>query len=175
MKGEGPPLFHEEQQFRQPWLWVLLGTVGLAQLAIFGYGMVSQLVFGRPWGDRPMGDLPLLIVGCSVLLTWVVLLLLFSAMGLVTEVRGDGLRLRFFPFHLRPLVFQPGELRSWVAVTYSPLWEYGGWGIRWSPKGKAYNVSGNRGVMLTFRDGRRLLVGSQKPEELAAALGRMDR
>ena len=120
-----------------------------------------------------MGNLTLLINGCLVIFFCAALVYLFLAMRLVTEVRGDGLHVRFFPFHLRPLVFRPGELRSWEAVTYSPLWEYGGWGIRYGPKGKAYNVSGNRGVMLTFRDGRRHLVGSQKPEELAAALDRV--
>jgi hypothetical protein len=39
--------------------------------------------------------------------------------------------------------------------------EYGGWGIKYGKMGKAYNVSGNRGVQLEFTDGKRLLIGSQ--------------
>jgi hypothetical protein len=34
----------------------------------------------------------------------------------------------------------------------------------------AYNVSGDRGVELTLRDGRRVMLGSQRPEELAQAI-----
>ena len=35
---------------------------------------------------------------------------------------------------------------------------------------KAYNVSGNRGVYLEYSDGKKLLIGSQKPEKFAEAL-----
>ena len=54
--------------------------------------------------------------------------------------------------------------------TYSPITEYGGWGIKWGSGGKAYNVSGNRGVQQEFTDGKRLLIGSQKPEQLDSAI-----
>ena len=56
-------------------------------------------------------------------------------------------------------------------MTYSPLVEYGGWGIRGWGKNVALNARGNRGVRLMLMDGRRVLVGSQRAEELAAALG----
>lgn len=62
------------------------------------------------------------------------------------------------------------EIASAEAVTYSPLAEYGGWGIRGWGKNTALNARGNCGVRLTLRDGRRVLIGSQRPDELAAAL-----
>jgi hypothetical protein len=55
--------------------------------------------------------------------------------------------------------------------TYRPIRDYGGWGIRYGRNGKAYNVSGNRGVMLEFSHGQKLLIGSQKPGDLANAIG----
>lgn len=164
------PLFHEEQRFRQPWLWTLLGGVALAEIGIFGYGMIQQFVLGRPWGDRPMSDPALLLAGMATVLFSLGLLALFLAMRLVTEVREDGLSVRFFPFHLRETVFRPGEIQSSEAVEYRPLLDYGGWGIRYGRGGKAYNVSGNRGVRLEFADGKRLLIGSQRADELAAAI-----
>ena len=54
--------------------------------------------------------------------------------------------------------------------TYQPLGEFGGYGIRWGKYGRAYNVSGNRGVQLEFSNGRKLLIGSQHAEELTTAL-----
>jgi hypothetical protein len=39
-----------------------------------------------------------------------------------------------------------------------------------SAKGKAYNVSGNQGIQLVFKDGNSLLIGTQKPNEASAAL-----
>jgi hypothetical protein len=50
---------------------------------------------------------------------------------------------------------------------YSPLREFGGWGIRFAPgKKRAYSVSGNKGVELELSDGMHVLIGSQRPEEL---------
>jgi hypothetical protein len=34
----------------------------------------------------------------------------------------------------------------------------------------AYNVRGDRGVQLVLRDGRRVLIGSQRADELAKAI-----
>ena len=48
--------------------------------------------------------------------------------------------------------------------------DYSGLGIRHGRKGKAYNVSGNRGVQLGLSNGKQLMIGTQRPEELAEAL-----
>jgi uncharacterized membrane protein YobD (UPF0266 family) len=37
-------------------------------------------------------------------------------------------------------------------------------------KGKAINISGNRGLQLEFKDGKRLLIGTNKREDLKKAL-----
>jgi hypothetical protein len=85
------------------------------------------------------------------------------------DVRDDGLHVRLFPL-TRQLCFAWETLSRCEARTYRPILEYGGWGIRSSRAGKAYNVSGNRGVQLELRNGRRLLIGSQRADELAAAI-----
>ena len=48
--------------------------------------------------------------------------------------------------------------------------EFGGWGIRVSRNGRAYNASGNTGVQLVLADGSHILIGTQRAEELLAAL-----
>jgi len=35
---------------------------------------------------------------------------------------------------------------------------------------RAYNMSGNQGVQLVFKNGKKLLIGSQKADELAEAI-----
>lgn len=52
-------------------------------------------------------------------------------------------------------------------VRNSWIW---GWGIRWTPRGWLWNVSGTRGIQLTYRSGRRFRIGSDEPEPLAAAV-----
>ncbi len=56
-------------------------------------------------------------------------------------------------------------------MTYRPIADYGFWGIRAGRDGeRALIARGNRGVRLELTDGTRLLIGSQRPEALAAAL-----
>jgi hypothetical protein len=66
-------------------------------------------------------------------------------------------------------------IQTYEAKTYRPLREYGGWGIRYGAAGKAYNVSGNLGVQLSLLSGRKIMLGSQKPEELVLAIDRAKR
>ena len=55
-------------------------------------------------------------------------------------------------------------------VRYSPLGEYGGWGVRGTMDDSALTARGDRGVRLLLKGGGRVLIGSQQPEALAAAL-----
>jgi len=50
---------------------------------------------------------------------------------------------------------------------YKPISEYGGWGLRYGFKGKAYTVSGKTGLQLYMRAGKNILFGTSRPEELA--------
>jgi hypothetical protein len=72
--------------------------------------------------------------------------------------------------------FGPGLIRRQIALTeitdvsvVRNRW-YFGWGIRLTPHGWLWNVSGTRGVEVRFNDGRRFRVGSDEPERLAAAI-----
>ncbi|MHC4187375.1 MAG: hypothetical protein ACYSRQ_04200 [Planctomycetota bacterium] len=66
----------------------------------------------------------------------------------------------------------PEDLKECYIRTYRPIKEYGGWGIRYGfgESGKAYNVKGNQGLQLVFENGKRLLIGTQKPKRLLEAV-----
>jgi hypothetical protein len=151
------------QRFRQPWLWLLIAGI----FGVTVWGFVQQIILGRPFGQNPAPDTVMMIIAFVFGLA---LPVLFLAANLTTEVRSDGLYVRFFPFHLSFRQIRAERLAKYEVQTYRPTKDYGGWGIRYGRGSKAYNVSGNRGVMLELSDGQRLLVGSQKPEDLASAI-----
>jgi hypothetical protein len=62
------------------------------------------------------------------------------------------------------------EIARAEAVVYRPVRDYGGWGMRGFGSRRAVNACGNRGVLITRRDGSTLLIGSQEPRRLLAAL-----
>lgn len=161
-------LFKEKQRFRQWWIFlILIGVDGL-----FLFGVFTQVMGGQPFGDKPMSDTGLLtITGFLLLLT-----LLFISFRLDTIIREDGIYVRFFPFHLKFKYFPWENLAKTYVRSYSPIAEYGGWGLRLGifGKGRAYNVSGSKGLQLEFSDGKRLLIGTRKPDELKKALDRIE-
>jgi hypothetical protein len=166
------PLFEEEQRFDQWWLrWPMIG-LDLGCAGIFGWGLVQQLVFRQPWGDRPMSDAGLIVSSLFMVLVISFSTLLVLSMRLTVRVVRAGLQVRFFPFRSKTIPWN--EISSWEACVYRPILEYGGWGMRYSfGHGWCYNVKGNRGVRLVLTSGRKLLIGSQKAEEMARAIGKM--
>ena len=118
--------FHEEQQFRQPWVWLLLLVITLCVSGMFVQGFYTQLYLGQAWGDRPMTDTALVISAAFSFLISAGLTLLFYKLKLITEVGPDGIHIRFFPLTRRNISFD--NITSCKARTYRPIREYGGWG-----------------------------------------------
>ena len=135
---------------------------------VFGYGLTEQLIFGRPWGDRPVSDTTLMLIACAVLIFSASMIYIFYTLRLITEARNDGLYIRFYPF--RGTIIPYHSIKSCQARTYKPLSEYGGWGIKYGRSGKAYNILGNRGVQLILDNDKRVLIGSQRADELEKAI-----
>ena len=89
---------------------------------------------------------------------------------LLTEVGSSGLCVQFKPLHRRARLIPLTDATRIEAINFSPLRDYGGWGIRGGKKRRAYIMRGRAGVRITFADGRTLLIGSQRANELAAVL-----
>jgi Family of unknown function (DUF6141) len=163
-------VFREQQQFRQPWIWIVFACVTLPILALLGFGLHQQLVLGRPFGNQPLGDGGLIALCAAVIVLHTLVIALFWYARLDVEVTRDDIAIRFRPFHLRPRRIRLRDITDARARQYSAIGEYGGWGIRMGMKGWAYNVSGDHGVQLTLASGKRILIGSQRSEELEAAI-----
>jgi hypothetical protein len=160
----GKILFSEVQRFSllliMPLVLLFLVAIGLEGHMIFRPALVGE----EPW---PVWALPVSILGIAINIAVTVILIFLK---LETRVETDALYLRFFPFHILYKKISFDDIALVYARTYQPLSEFGGWGIKWGSNGKAYNVSGNRGVQLELKDGKKILIGSQYANELAAQL-----
>jgi hypothetical protein len=149
-------IFREEQYFD----WRIYAFIALAEMLT---GL--SLLRGRAWSlDFGLG----FAIGMALVLVVIILLL-----HMTTEVTPSDLRVWFgwLPTYRRSVPIE--SIRSIEVVTYRPIAEYGFWGIRSGRDGeRALIARGNRGVRLELTDGSKLLIGSQKPELLAAALDR---
>lgn len=162
--------FEEEQRFRQWWLVLLVIFVVAVTVIPFGRGMVQQLSTGVPWGDEPLSNGALLAVGSVAIGLPLFVAWLMWASRLTTMVGDVTLEVGLWPIHRKPKKIDLLRVAKVEAVTYRPLRDYGGWGVRKGRKGWAYCVSGNRGALVTYTGGDTLLIGSQRADELAEAI-----
>lgn len=156
-------LYREVQQFRQLWIWIVLLFSSIAALT----AAAMPFLVGSDWPENWILNLILILFG---IIFGILFPILFYIAALIAEVRSDGLYLSFYPLLFAPILIPFENIVRCEVRTYHPLREYGGWGIRYGPKGKAYNVSGDRGVQLELANGERILIGSGNPEALIRAI-----
>jgi hypothetical protein len=147
-------LFKENQKFNQKWLWIILFLAAITQISILILDEGFKL------------DTTNFVLISMMLLP----LFLIYFTELRVEISRESLKYQFYPFHLKVYEIQHDEIETYDQITYSPLKDYGGWGINHTIKGSAYNISGNKGVKMILKNGKKILFGSQKAKEFYEAL-----
>ena len=135
--AQDPP-FSETQRVRQPWIWTLLVLAS-----------VPALVFSS-------------VVGLLVILT--VAAFLYS-IQLITQVRTDGVYVRFAPIH-RSFRRLPFDQIEQIERTEFGLFTYGGIGIRWTANTVAYMTARGSGIKIDRENKKSVVIGSQETSEL---------
>ena len=160
---EDDVLFSETQRFKQWWLWALL--IGINGMLIFG--IVKQVFLGQQFGTKPASNAELMVIfGVQFFLT-----ALFLSFKLDTRIKNDGIYFRFYPFHSSYRYQSFDALKKCYVRKYSPILEYGGWGLRFgSMRERAFNVSGNMGLQLQLHDNKKILIGTKRPEQITTVL-----
>jgi hypothetical protein len=145
--------FKETQRFTQWWLWLVL--VGSWVVLMYSLATVQP--------QTTIAYFISFVVG-------MLLPILFWQMRLMTRITEEGIYVRFVPFHFKEQFYPWESIESAQVRTYSPLMEYGGWGIKYgfNGQGKVFNVAGDQGLQLVFKSGEKLLIGTQKPIEIQA-------
>lgn len=159
-------IFKESQRFRQAWVWVLLIAIGLLTIGIFGTGIYQQIFLGHKFGNNPTSDTGLLIIFALVLLLNIALFLMFRYSKLSTVIDKIGIEYRFSPFHFKPRFIYWNMIEKYKVIKFDPIKDYGGWGIKVNKDGKAYTISGDKGLLLYLKSGQKILIGTQKDSEL---------
>ena len=153
-------VFKEEQRFRQVWLMVLLGFSLLVPVGL----IINEYIKDNT--SMTTNE----FLGSLIIIASVLLIFIFK---LSTRIDEKGIHYQFFPFHFSMKTLLWSEITKAEVRTYDPIGEYGGWGLRYSfnkKKGNAVNVSGDIGIQLTLKNGKKLLIGTQKKEAVSRVL-----
>lgn len=161
-------LFKEEQHFSQSWLWLLI-------LISFGVPAVVMIIFLVK--ETKSNSDEITAMGFSLLFliaTGTVISLLFLKMKLFIEITGNEVRFRYPPLISKWRSIRKEEIERFEVRKYRPVSEYGGWGIKKKRKSNvAYNVRGNIGLQLYLKNGKKILIGTQRRQAIDYAMDKM--
>lgn len=150
------PIFSEKQKMKGIWI-ALIPALIIVTLSMYQKGFNST-------------DLTPMIT--SITLVLLVIILLFK-MQLKTVIFEDRIEVQYFPFHLKPRIIRFDELTAFETRTADCLKEYWGWGYKGTKKNRSYTAYGDFGLQLTFKNGNRLFIGSQKQGELEKVVNQL--
>jgi hypothetical protein len=154
------PLYEE----RTGWAWWVHPLILLTLIA--AVLPLRELAKGNI-GDAP-GAMPLWAAALSFLVGIGIPAGVYSLMGqLRTRITEEHIDIRWGYLEVIKKKIPHGDVEKAESVTYSPIAEFGGWGIRLgAKKKKAWTVKGNRALLLHLKDGTRFYLGSDKPERM---------
>jgi hypothetical protein len=101
----------------------------------------------------------LFIVGCAMIIPYG---------GQRTIITRQDISVRWGIFGLRVLRLKIPEIVEATIHEFSPLKDFGGYGIRFNREMRAYYLRGTRGIKFTTTSGKKYLIGSDHPEQMHA-------
>jgi hypothetical protein len=134
-------------------LWLSFLTV---LLPLFMLAVAVMLWFSLPW----------------LSLLYFALTLGFGLMhgGMRTLVTRDRISVRLGLPGFKVLNIRNSEIAGVEIMEFSPIKDFGGYGIRYRNKMFAYYLNGRRGIKITLKQGMQYLIGSDHPEQMLAVI-----
>lgn len=158
--------FEETQKFTQWWLWLTMIATSLGITLLMSYGMYTQLILGKPWGDEPLSDEMLIVVGLVMITVSLLTLTFYFTSSLEVRVDEHTISYRFTPF-IRWRTIDKSAIVSYRVMSRGLR----GYGIRFGLNGSlTLNVKSNSLLELNLTNNRIIRIGTQQPEQLLAAV-----
>ena len=162
-------LFKEEQRFRQWWIWLMLGS---AMMAIV-IPLINELS-AQSWNTNSEDFARLVLYGSVAVLFIIAVLIVMLLSRLKTKITYDGIFITFPPLKRKSYRIKVQEIERFEIRKYRAKREYRGHGFRSRrTSGQAYTISGNIGLQLYFKNGKKLLIGTQKKQAIVNAMEKL--
>lgn len=148
----------EVQKFNQWWIWLF----GLLPLLM----VITE--FTAIFANKKHIETEDLIAIALILTILVLSFLWIKMMRLETVLTYETISVHFRGLGFAKRKYNWSEIESAEIVKYDPLWEYGGWGVKYGfNKGCCYNVRGDMGLKLKLHNGgKSLMIGTQVPDQI---------
>ncbi len=156
-------IFIEEQKFTQSWLFIGL-TIAF---------VVVTIPIIKEWDNISLGNFGEMLNDLGGVLVLLFVFVLFNFFKLKTRIDEKGIYYQYFPFHFSYRFLPWNSISKCYVRNYNAIFEYGGWGLKFSfrkRRGKSFTVKGNFGLQIELLNGKKILIGTQKKEEIQRTL-----
>lgn len=148
-------VFNESQTYRGTWVAYFLLLVELPTL------LLLLFFFFTAEDKSEMG----IALSVMIVVMGGIFLFIFN-LKLETRIDDAGVSFRFFPFINAWRKYTPEQIQSIQVINYSPITDYGGWGLKGNKTTKAYSILGDEGLLLDVRGKKKIMIGTMKAKEL---------
>ncbi|MBN3522187.1 hypothetical protein JYB62_19445 [Algoriphagus lutimaris] len=152
-------IFKETQSYRGSWVMYLILLTEVPTL-------ILMLVLFFTSEDRQEAGIALAVVFIVIALSFALLL----NISLETRIDHTGIHYRYFPFIQQWRSIPKNQISSVKVITFNPLFDYGGWGIKGNKSTKLYNILGDEGLLIDAGESKKILLGTSKRKELEVFL-----
>lgn len=152
-------IFIEEQKFTQ--IWLFLGLT-------IAFVTVTMPII-KDWDTISQGSFREILSNTGGILVLLFVFVLFNFFKLKTRIDEKGIYYQYLPFHFSYRFLPWDTISKCYVRNYNAIFEYGGWGLKFSfrkSKGKSFTVKGAVGLQLELMNGKKILIGTQKKDEI---------
>jgi len=147
--------YRESQKISLSWKWIFF----IALYVLMFWALIQQ--FGQEIDVSAIASIIFSL--CLIFLFNIIIII----MKLETEIDDSKVSIRYKPFHIKPRIFYWEDISKFYIRSFRPVREYGGHGIHKKIRyGRSFTVSGTKGLQLILKDGKKILIGTQKPKAL---------
>lgn len=116
----------------------------------------------------------LIVSGCFSFLILALVFFFFIRTRLKTKITGNGIEVAFPPIMNKWKKYSPEEIAKFEIRKYKAFLEFGGHGLKQRRgKGLSYTTSGDVGMQLYLKNGKKILIGTQQKQGIEYAMEKM--
>jgi hypothetical protein len=161
---EGAILLEEIQQFTKASARDFIKILLLIVLVALAVSLVIQKGRLTDYNKLLIVLLPILLVVNIIL-----------ASRLLTQIRSDGIYVRFPPWQPGFAIFNWTDIAEVYVREYGGMKEFMGWGIRYAPRMIGYIVAGSSCIEIVLKNGSTVIITTHRREEVKAILDSLQR
>ncbi|MCK3683374.1 hypothetical protein [Maribellus sp. YY47] len=167
-------LFAEEQRVSQGRMLKSIVIAIMLGMVVLGYWFIRLGYSRRNGVDEIFSDSSFIVTAMVFFIVLIVVVIINSVSRLRTKIQIDGIYVSYFPFKRKWLKISASDIFSYRLRRFRAYREYGGYGIRdRRRKGKAYIISGQTGLQLQLKDGKRILIGTHRTQAIKYAMDKV--